>query len=59
MKYSFHPSAKNEFNEAIDYYDDCQAGLGKEFAKKFFLLSNVSSSFLKRGQDYQKIQEDV
>jgi len=36
MKYSFHPSAKNEFNEAIDYYDDCQAGLGKEFAKEIF-----------------------
>jgi len=36
MKYSFHPSAKVEFNEAIDYYDDCQAGLGKEFAKEIF-----------------------
>ena len=36
MKYSFHPSAKVEFNEAIDYYDDCQDGLGKEFAKEIF-----------------------
>ena len=25
MKYSFHPSAKNEFNEAIDYYDEVMA----------------------------------
>ena len=36
MKYSFHPSAKNEFNEAIGYYDDCQVGRGKEFAKEIF-----------------------
>ncbi len=36
MKYSFHPSAKSEFNEAIVYYEECQSGLGEEFAKEIF-----------------------
>jgi plasmid stabilization system protein ParE len=36
MKYSFHPSAKIEFNESIDYYEECQIGLGAEFAKEIF-----------------------
>ena len=37
MKYSFHPSAKNELNEAIDYYEECQRGLGVEFTKEIYL----------------------
>jgi len=36
MKYFFHPSARIEFNEAIGYYEVCQKGLGKEFAKEIF-----------------------
>jgi hypothetical protein len=36
MKYSFHPSAKSEFNESIDYYSDCKAGLGSEFMKEVY-----------------------
>jgi len=36
MKYSFHPSAKNELNEAIDYYEECQLGLGFEFSKEIY-----------------------
>jgi hypothetical protein len=36
MKYFFHPSARIEFNEAIGYYEDCQTGLGKDFAKEIF-----------------------
>lgn len=36
MKYSFHPSAKSEFNESIAYYEECQTGLGEEFAKEIF-----------------------
>ena len=34
MKYRFHPQAKREFNQAIDYYQDCRKGLGKAFAKE-------------------------
>jgi len=38
MKYSFHPSAKNELNEAIDNYEECQRGLGVEFTKKLLVM---------------------
>jgi len=40
-------------------YDDCQAGLGKEFAIEIFSTIQRTPSFLKCGKDYQKIQEDV
>jgi plasmid stabilization system protein ParE len=34
MKYRFHPEAESELNEAVDYYDACQEGLGLEFARE-------------------------
>ena len=34
MKYSFHPEAKEEFLEAIDYYESRRTGLGLEFANE-------------------------
>ncbi len=34
MKYFFHPSAEEELNEAINYYNECQDGLGLAFAKE-------------------------
>ena len=36
MKYLFHPAAKKEFYETIDYYEDCQMGLGLEFVKELY-----------------------
>lgn len=36
MIYSFHPLADAELNEAIDYYEELQSGLGLEFAKEIF-----------------------
>ena len=36
MKYSFHPSAKKELLEAIEYYEARSAGLGLEFSKEIF-----------------------
>lgn len=36
MKYSFHPEAEVEFNQAIDYYEDCQKGLGYDFALEVY-----------------------
>lgn len=36
MKYSFHPEARNEFFEAINYFEDCRNGLGLEFSKEVF-----------------------
>ncbi len=32
MRFSFHPNAEKEFNEAIDYYEDIEPGLGYDFA---------------------------
>jgi hypothetical protein len=32
MKWSFHPEAETEFYEAIDYYEECESGLGEDFA---------------------------
>lgn len=34
MKYRFHPEAETELNEAVDYYEACQDGLGFEFARE-------------------------
>jgi len=36
MNYSFHPEAKKEFLEEINYFEDCRAGLGLEFSKEVF-----------------------
>ena len=36
MKYSFHPTAESELNHAVDYYDQCQKGLGLEFLKEIY-----------------------
>ncbi|MDP2682424.1 MAG: type II toxin-antitoxin system RelE/ParE family toxin [Deltaproteobacteria bacterium] len=32
MTFSFHPEAKDEFNEAIEYYKNCEPGLGYDFS---------------------------
>ncbi len=36
MKYSFHPEAEVEFNQAIDYYENCAEGLGNDFAVEVY-----------------------
>lgn len=36
MKYSFHPDAVAEFNQAIDYYENCADGLGYDFAVEVY-----------------------
>ena len=35
MTYSFHPDAEIEFNQAIDYYEECQEDLGLEFSSLY------------------------
>ena len=32
MSISFHPEAERKFNDAIDYYEGCESGLGYDFA---------------------------
>jgi len=34
MNYSFHPEAEKEFHSAIEYYEERQKGLGRDFARE-------------------------
>lgn len=44
MKYSFHPAAEKELNDAIDYYNECQNDLGLEFVKEVYsAIRNILS----------------
>jgi hypothetical protein len=44
LKYFFHPSAETEINQAVDYYNQCQSGLGREFAKEIHaVIKNILS----------------
>ncbi len=45
MKYSFHPAAENELYQAVNYYNQCQDGLGLEFAKEVYSSIQVILSF--------------
>ena len=36
MKLLFHPDAEVELREAANYYDDCQTGLGLDFAEEVY-----------------------
>ena len=36
MKLLFHPDAEMELREAANYYDDCQTGLGLDFAEEVY-----------------------
>jgi hypothetical protein len=36
MNCFFHPKAAEELNEAVLYYEDCQPGLGLEFAEEIY-----------------------
>ncbi len=47
MKYSFHPEAEKEFDEAIDYFQDIEAGLGYDFAVEVYLAVERTTAFPK------------
>ena len=32
MRFYFHEYAENEFDKAVEYYEDCRTGLGIEYA---------------------------
>ena len=36
MRFSFHEIAEKEFIAAIEYYEECQAGLGLRFSEEVF-----------------------
>lgn len=39
MNYSFHPEARIELSNAIEYYEKCEAGLGVDFYTE--ILSSI------------------
>jgi hypothetical protein len=42
MKYSFHPAARIELNESVDYYEERRDGLGTEFLKEiYYTIQNI------------------
>jgi len=36
MRFYFHEDAETEFDKAAEYYEDCRAGLGLEFAREVY-----------------------
>ena len=36
MRYSFHPEARIELLDAVDYYDKCSLGLGLDFSEEIY-----------------------
>ncbi len=36
MSFAFHPEAEAELNEAIEYYEDIEPGLGYDFAMEVY-----------------------
>ncbi|MDP2990846.1 MAG: type II toxin-antitoxin system RelE/ParE family toxin [Kiritimatiellota bacterium] len=36
MRFHFHPQANDEFDQAVRYYENCQPGLGLEFAEEVY-----------------------
>ena len=42
MTFSFHPEADTELFEAIDYYEECEAGLGCDFSiEAYSAIKNI------------------
>lgn len=36
MRYFFHEYAEEEFEKAVEYYNDCSSGLGSEFTREVY-----------------------
>ena len=36
MTFSFHPAARDELNQAVDFYEECAPGLGYEFLEEAY-----------------------
>jgi hypothetical protein len=36
MRFQFHPATDAEFDRAVEYYEQCQSGLGLEFTGEVY-----------------------
>ncbi|MGZ8935230.1 MAG: hypothetical protein ACXW04_10040 [Methylobacter sp.] len=59
MKFSFHPEAEAEFNEAIDYYEDKERGLGYDFAVEVYATIQRIMAFPKAWPVMKNYVSDV
>jgi hypothetical protein len=47
MSFSFHPESEEEFNKAIEYYENIEPGLGYDFALEVYSTIQRSVDFPK------------
>ena len=59
MKYSFHPEAEAEFVQAIEYYEECEAGLGYDFAVEVYSAIERTMAYQGLGQKLKKTSEGL
>jgi len=45
MNFSFHPDAEEEFNNAIEYHEALEPGLGYDFALEVYSTIQRSAAF--------------
>ncbi len=45
MSFSFHPEAEEEFNKAVEYYEEVEPGLGYDFALEVYSTVHRSVEF--------------
>jgi plasmid stabilization system protein ParE len=56
MTFSFHPRAEKEFNQAIDYYEECQVNLGLEFVDE---VHNTIQRIMAFPKAWQSLDNDI
>jgi len=56
VKYSFHPEAAAEFVQAIEYYEECEASLGYDFAIEVYAAIERTMAYPKA---WPIIEEDI
>lgn len=56
MKLEFHPQAEQEFNDAVDYYEECSLGLGKQLVLEIYAATD---RIIAHPQAWPIIQGDI
>ncbi len=56
MKFSFHPEARGEFNEAAIYYSDKSPSLASAFLTE---IENAIEKIVENPELYREIDEDI
>jgi len=56
MNYFFHPEAESEFVHAIEYYEECEEGLGYDFAVEVYI---AVQRILANPKAWQFIEEGI